>query len=91
MKYENDYGDLRLYYHDFPIIASLIYFCLLSLSALFPSPSFLSPPAAPSNLSPMARAEVEQKGKLCGNKHSRHPTYTCTQSGELGVTFWCAF
>lgn len=35
MKYENDYGDLRLYYHDFLIIASLIYFCLLSLSLSF--------------------------------------------------------
>lgn len=35
MKYENDYEDLRLYYHDFLIIASLIYFCLLSLSPLF--------------------------------------------------------
>lgn len=32
MKYETDYGDLRLYYHDFLIIASLIYFCLLSPS-----------------------------------------------------------
>lgn len=32
MKYENDYEDRRLYYHDFLIIASLIYFCLLSPS-----------------------------------------------------------
>lgn len=35
MKYENDYGDLRLYYHDFLIIAPLIYFCLLSFYLFF--------------------------------------------------------
>lgn len=52
MKYENDYEDLRLYYHDFLIIASLIYFCLLSLP----------PPPPQMSLAP-ARAEVEQKGK----------------------------
>lgn len=40
MKYENDYGDPRLYYHDFLIIASLIYFCLLSLSLSFSLPLF---------------------------------------------------
>lgn len=31
MKYENDYRDLRLYYSDFLIIASLIYFWFLYL------------------------------------------------------------
>lgn len=41
MKYEADYGDLRLYYHDFLIIASLIYFCLLSLSLSFSLLCFL--------------------------------------------------
>lgn len=46
MKYEDDYGDPRLYYHDFLIIASLIYFCLLSpflsCSVIFFSPSSFS-------------------------------------------------
>lgn len=61
MKYENDYGDLRLYYHDFFIIASLIYFCLLSFSlSLF----------CISNVPPMARAEVEQKGKCLKQAHA---------------------
>lgn len=61
MKYEDDYGDPRLYYHNFLIIASLIYFCLfypfLSYSLVF----------SPLHPSPMTRAEVEQKGKSLGH------------------------
>lgn len=68
MKYENDYGDLRLYYHDFLIIASLIYFCLLS-HPFPPSLSFF-----PLNVLPLADAEVEQKGKSeeRKKKHAHH-------------------
>lgn len=58
MKYEDDYGDPRLYYRDFLIIASLIYFCLLSLSLPCSLYFFTS-----SNRLPVAHAEVEQKGK----------------------------
>lgn len=74
MKYENDHGDLRLYYHDFLIIASLIYFCLLSLSLFF-----LLPPSHPL---PMADAEVEQKGK---SVKQAQLTHKCTHAPNLGV------
>lgn len=80
MKYENDYGDLRLYYHDFLIIASLIYFCLLSLSLSFYL-SFLS-----SNLLPMAHAEVEQKGKSAQQACPHSNVHTCSKSG-VGCQF----
>lgn len=70
MKYENDYGDPRLYYHDFLIIASLIYFCLLSL------PLFCS-----SNILPMAHAEVEQKGTSVKQARPHSHVHTCSESG----------
>ncbi|KAG7238401.1 hypothetical protein INR49_030908, partial [Caranx melampygus] len=85
MKYENDYGDPRLYYHDFLIIASLIYFCLLSLSLSFSLPLlFFS-----SNILPMAHTEVEQKVFLCpgilrGVYQSEHLFESDHQSGA-----WC--
>lgn len=91
MKYEEDYEDLRLYYHDFLIIASLIYFCLLSSSLFPPYLSFFFP----SNPLPVAYAEVEQKGK----SDSKH-TLICTCSKiwnretllkpkpEMICTFW---
>lgn len=81
MKYENDYGDLRLYYHDFLIIASLIYFCLLS-PPFPPSLSFF-----PLNVLPLADAEVEQKGKSeeRKKKHAHHHNHVLNV--WLPVTF----
>lgn len=55
MKCENDYRDLSLYYSDFLIIASLIYFCFLYF--FLPLSLFLFYPFSTGH------AEVEQKGK----------------------------